>query len=305
MLWCAVGAGQEAQAPLVPGGAQTQAEAEAAKQREKELAEAKKAAEAQLKETITELKRVSTVAEQSGDLLGAVDAVLELRRVDPENATHLTRLLTLYERAGMQEKRVETYRELLKLKPGNATYTVGLGTALYRLGKTEEGRELWNSLLVEDKTPVNVFTSVGNAYRGEMLYEQALVVFEQALEYYTDNYSLLHNKAYVLEMLGRTDEAITFYELARAKTKNPAYIDSKLAKLYVVSGRRDDILKEKHDQALTMIEALAKKTKTVGEKLASQGKQDEARKHYERALALTESEELRTELQRALEKLGK
>lgn len=272
---------------------------------EEQAKKAKAAAEAQMKETIKSFAAASGVAEKCGDLPGAIEPTLRLRELEPENTKHLARLLALYQKAGMARKRVDVYHELLKLQPKNPSHTSGLATALYRLDQKDEAFKLWDGLLAGDKIPVGTYQTVGNAYKGQELYEQALHVYSEGLEHYSEDYSLLYHRGHALEMLGRNEEAIEAYEKARLHTKNPSSVDSKLARMYVVAGIRSKALQRKRDDAAAALEKLAKLNQELGDKLAQAGKHDDAKAAYEQALKWTSSEPLKKAAQQALDALAK
>ena len=265
-----------------------------------ELDAASEAVAAQKKEAVDSLSRLSAAAESAGNVPGAIEATLELRKLEPEQVNHLSRLLSLYQRAGMARKRLDVYRELLGLKPGNVTYTVGLASALYRIGDKEEAESLWRSLLTGEETPVSTFRSVTSAYRSEGLYEQALAIATEGLKHYEDDFSLLYEKGLALEMLTRNEEAIQVYEQARRQTKSPASVDAKLNRLYVVVGARGEALQRRRRAADAAIETLAELQRSLGDVLAKEGKIAEAVAAYQEALGLTASSELRAALEAAL-----
>ncbi len=286
------------------GGAKTATSAEATA--EKLAAEAKTAEEAQRKKTIDSLMRFLRIAERAGDLPGAIEATLTLRKIAPENERHLSRLLSLYAKAGRMEDRIDVYRELLELKPRNPTYTVGLGTALYRLNRKKQAYALWDGLLVGDKTPADTFRRVGNAYAAEKLYEQAIQVYTLGLSRFEDDYRLLYGKAQALELLGRNQEAIEAYETVRRHAAgNTMQIEAKLGRLYVLSGKQDAWIERRKEEAAAALEKLAECTMRLGERLAANGEVEEARSSYEKALSLTLSPNLRAEIRRLTAELEK
>ncbi|MCK5804568.1 MAG: hypothetical protein KAI66_17155 [Lentisphaeria bacterium] len=307
-------------APAKPKAMSAAAAKKAAEKAKKAADAAKKAAEkarkaaekkaraavaAEHKKAIGAVVHLSVAAEKAGDLPGAIKAMLEVRELDPKNIAHPARLLSLYHRAGQAEKRIDVYRDMLKLKPKNPTYTVGLGSALYRLKKKDEAYKLWNSLLMGDKTPVGTFRSVGNTYKSEQLYEQALVVFNRGLKQYKDDYHLLYGKAHTLEMLARNEEAIAVYEAARLKTKSKRSVDGKLSRLYVVIGDHGTWLQKMRDETTASVEKLAESHKVLGDALVAEKKTSDARSAYEKALAVTLSPKLKAQLNKILAGLPK
>ncbi len=117
---------------------------------------------------------------------------------------------SLFVRAKRHEEAVPLYRKAIASNPRYAPARQNLANALLALGRADDAEREARELLTLADTP-QARAALGSALREQGEFEQAFAEFERALSQAPGNLAIRHDRAIVLDKLGRCDEAVREY----------------------------------------------------------------------------------------------
>lgn len=172
---------------------------------------------------------------------------------------------------------------------------------------------LWRSAILVDEENAHAHNSAGTALLDQQRYEEALVCFERALEIKPWDGLARHNRALVLTLIWRHEEAFEEWRIALAVAKDEPATQAKilLFRGWAFEQTGDPLAAEQdYDRVIDSEEfdALqrARGFFRRGELFAAQGKMSRAAADWQRVLSLIEpTHELYGEAERALKKLAR
>lgn len=156
---------------------------------------------------------------------------------------------------------------------------------LAKAGRSGDAMESMRSALEHDPTDVDLWLEYGDVFvSGERL-EEALAVFERALQYAPAHPALLQRKAHALWLAGRFDDALACHDLVLARSPTDVMSLEERARLLLVAKRIEASLVAtvelvKHHPSLARGHA------RLGHTLGLLGRHPQALLAYDRALEL-------------------
>ena len=156
---------------------------------------------------------------------------------------------------------------------------------LAKAGRSGDAMESMRSALEHDPTDVDLWLEYGDVFvTGEHL-EEALAVFERALQYAPAHPVLLQRKAHALWLAGRVDDALACHDLVLARSPTDVMSLEERARLLLVAKRIEASLAAtvelvKHHPSLARGHA------RLGHTLGLLGRHPQALLAYDRALEL-------------------
>jgi tetratricopeptide (TPR) repeat protein len=184
--------------------------------------------EATWRDPVTLLEHAITVTERNDTaqaflgytLLGqnrTDDAALHCERaleINPHNETALFALAGVRTAQGRTEEAIESYRAVLRLRPRDEKTSYALGLLLLWQGHGDEAIRLIKS--TANRQPALLRPILQNALEETQAsrFQNALVLFELAVELAPNNADAQFGFGFALSRLGRSDEALAHYETA-------------------------------------------------------------------------------------------
>jgi len=101
---------------------------------------------------------------------------------NPQNDTYYDWLLRSYLMVSEFNKADSLVSHMLKMQPDNPRYQIGKADVLYRQGMEKEAHELWNKILRQNSTNLNIYAQVANSLIANRLWDEAVAVYLTAIE---------------------------------------------------------------------------------------------------------------------------
>lgn len=234
------------------------------------------------KEHVASLLRLASLHEGKGDAAGAIETLLEARRLQPKDANIANKLLSLYDRTAEPGKKIPIYLERLKERPNDVNNLIALGTTYYQADDKGKAREYWEKALATAAQKEQTYRSLSAAYRKFSLHHEAVVVMQKGCETLPKSYRLHYDLGSALEQAKRHPEAIAAYEKALTLTTNASYrsqADRRLTTLYKLTNTIDEALERHRKRVDALRQELGAMYWRLVADLAAAGKQEEAQKY--------------------------
>jgi Flp pilus assembly protein TadD len=157
-----------------------------------------------------------------GELEVAEAHYRESLAIEPQPAIY-NDLGFVLEREGMPEEAAEAYRKALELDPESASAHYNLGVSLARSGEFAEAETHLRAAL--KRTPnAQTYTGLGVVLLQQGKAEEAIASLRAAIEADPENAAAHQDLAQALEKLGRTDEARSEMETAKALNRDSSKV---------------------------------------------------------------------------------
>ena len=101
---------------------------------------------------------------------------------NPQNNTYYDWLLRSYLMISDLGKADSLVSDMLKREPDNPRFQIGKADVLYRQGMEKEARQMWEKILRQNATNLNIYAQVANTLIENRLWEEAVKVYLQAIE---------------------------------------------------------------------------------------------------------------------------
>lgn len=210
----------------------------------------------------------------------------------PDNYDVLGWLGMLYEADGDSDKVIRVYQKRIQIRPGHTTDYYKLATAFHSKGNYEKAREYAMKAIALKEDHVDALLIVGNTYKEERNFAEALRSYRRALELYSkkkegndqDIGRIQATMGELYEELDMLDDSLESYSEAYEKL-GYSYIEDKIAGIY--------LKQEKYSKATAMYQKRAKEAPrnsrthfNLAYAYFKNGKTREAIKEFEKALDL-------------------
>lgn len=129
-------------------------------------------------------------------------------RQKPKQDLVFYNLALIYEKMGETDLAVQNYRDAYSINPGDFLSCINLGNIAAEKQQWAEALEWYKKAEAIETQAEGVHANIGGAYIALGRYEEAEKAFDQALAINPDNIEALHNKAVLLAMKKRFQEAL-------------------------------------------------------------------------------------------------
>jgi len=182
----------------------------------------------------TALRGLLEIRIQQGNVQGAIAPLERLAELNPDQTEYRVLLAQAKQQVGDAEGAASEYRTILSQQPGDMNALQGLVGLMLSQSRPEAAIALLqDTLRIADEqnrvTPGSVNeTSVqlllGEVYAKEDRFEEAIAIYDQAIQTASDDFRPLLGKAIVLQAAGRQNEAQPLFDQASALAP-PQYQD--------------------------------------------------------------------------------
>lgn len=158
------------------------------------------------------------------DLPGAIAALEQLVKLKPEDTNYAILLAQAKQQTGDPEGAAQVYRSILNSQPGNINALQGLVNLLLDRDRPESAIGLLedtlktapqaNQIQPGSVDVVSVQVILGQVYAEGQRYEEALAVYDEAIEADPEDFRPIYAKAIVLQRQGKTQEAKPLFDTA-------------------------------------------------------------------------------------------
>jgi Flp pilus assembly protein TadD len=231
---------------------------------------------------------------------------------------------------------VQAWTLASKVAPDDANPPLALGTLYFKRGEMELAGKYFRDARALAPEWAEIYNNLGLIYAGQGEHEKAIASFRRALELEPGTSAIEHNLGLSLQAIRAYDEALTHYRQAiafgepqpgtlvnmaigyyetgqsaraAAAAQQALRYDQTSAPAYTVLGAveleaRQMALAVAHlRQAIVLDDGYSQAHFYLGVAYQALGKQDEAIAAFERALAATQDEEMRAEIQRHMRRI--
>jgi len=182
----------------------------------------------------TALRGLLEIRIQQGNVQGAIAPLERLAELNPDQTEYRVLLAQARQQVGDLEGAASDYRDILSRQPGDMNALQGLVGLMITQDRPEAAIALLqDTLRIADEqnqvTPSSVnVTSVqlllGQVYAEEERFDEAIAIYDQAIQTAGGDFRPLLGKAIVLQAAGRRDEATPLFEQASSLAP-PQYQD--------------------------------------------------------------------------------
>lgn len=144
----------------------------------------------------------------------AVDSLEKEIKDDPSNIDNQLSLGYAYQQEGRYEDALAQYDAVLAQNAANAGALYNKGVVLMALGRNKEGETVLWDLLKIAPDHVLAAKALGDYYVGNKHFKSALVALEPVIELQPQYADLQYLAGYSCEQLGRTADAVAYYQAA-------------------------------------------------------------------------------------------
>jgi Flp pilus assembly protein TadD len=169
----------------------------------------------------------------NGQYNEAISELTTAISLDPKLGEAHNLLGLAYEKKGMGDHAKEAFEKAVKVEPEDAQTLNNLGFSLYQNGNYRAAVDRLKRAAKLAPTDDRILNNLGLALCRLGKFEEAYKHFARAAGAYTGNL----NTARMLERFGRDDEAIKYYEAARAIDPHSTLAVARLTVLYKATGR--------------------------------------------------------------------
>jgi|GEM_PF-252141 len=172
----------------------------------------------------TALRGLLEVRIQQGDAEAAIAPLERLAALNPDVTDYQVLLAQTKQRTGDSEGAARVYREILSQQPGDMNALQGLVGLMVMEGRPEAAIALLqDTLRIADEqnqvspgsiSETSVQLLLGQVYAEEQRFDEAIAIYDQAIESDRQDFRPVLGKAIVLQADGQTDEADPLFRLA-------------------------------------------------------------------------------------------
>jgi len=163
---------------------------------------------------------------RQGDVQGAIEPLEKLAKLNPDQSDYTVLLAQAKQRVGDREGAAQAYRSILDTQPGNINALQGFVDLMLEQQRPEAAVSLLqDTLRTADErnrvTPgsvdvVSVQLLLGRVYAQQGRTQEAIALYDQAIEQNALDFRPVLGKALVLQAAGRTEEAKPLFDSAAA-----------------------------------------------------------------------------------------
>lgn len=184
----------------------------------------------------------------SGQLDQAEEECNKALKIMPTNVDAINTLGTILAKRDKNEEAIHRFDEVLKLSPRNFPALIGKGGALARVKKADEAALQYSAAAELMEMPDSIYMTsemcnlVGIALANLDKEDEAMALFQRAMELAPQRVETYNNLGRVLTLKGRTDEAIS--QLEHAISLSPCYSEAynNLGLVYLQAGYYEDAI---------------------------------------------------------------
>lgn len=187
----------------------------------------------------TALRGLLEIRIQQGNVEGAIAPLERLADLNPDQTDYQVLLAQAHQQLGDAEAAARVYRDVLSRQPGDMNALQGLVGLMIAQERPEAAVALLqDTLRIADEQnaaqpgSVNV-TSVqlllGQVYAEELRFEEAIAIYDQAIQGDSQDFRPVLGKAIVLQAAGRDDEAAPLF--TQASVLAPAQYQDQISQL--------------------------------------------------------------------------
>lgn len=187
----------------------------------------------------TALRGLLEVRIQQGDAAAALEPLERLAELNPDVTDYQVLLAQTKQRIGDSEGSARVYREILSQAPGDMNALQGLVVLMVMEGRPEAAIALLqDTLRIADEqnqvspgsiNQTSVQLLLGQVYAEEQRFDEAIAIYDQAIEGDRQDFRPVLGKAIVLQADGRTDDAAPLFRLASSLA--PAQYQDQISQL--------------------------------------------------------------------------
>jgi tetratricopeptide (TPR) repeat protein len=204
--------------------------------------------------------------------------------LDAEHADtlHLIGLISLH--AKQYDHAVEWISRAIRKNP-KTDYLTSLGSVLQKQGRRDEALAVFNKAIQLQPNDADLWSNIGKAHAEMGRPEDAIQYFQQAIKLNPDHWDTADKSAGILLGEGRAEEALVYLDLSdRLRPNMPATLQKRAVALYGL-GRFEEALAEAK-RAHAFDPANAEICNNAGAILRRLGREEEALPWFERALEM-------------------
>ncbi len=174
----------------------------------------------------TALRGLLEVRIQQGNIEAAIPPLEKLAQLRPDQADYMVLLAQVKQRSGDREGAAQAYRTILTTQPGNINALQGLSDLLVAEGRPQAAIALLQDTLqtagqANQVQPgsvdvISVQLLLGQIYAEQQRYDEAIAVYDQAIEANAQDFRPLLGKAIVLQAQGKKADADPLFASAAA-----------------------------------------------------------------------------------------
>lgn len=168
--------------------------------------------------------RLEMIRLQLADVQTVIEPLEKLVKLNPDRADYAVLLAQAKQYSGNREGAAQTYRNVLKTQPGNVNALQGLVTlfleeqrpeaAIGLLEDTLKSANQANQIQPGSVDVTSVRLELGRVYMAQSRFDDALKVYERAIEGDSGDFRPVLAKGMVLQEQGKADEAKPFFDKA-------------------------------------------------------------------------------------------
>ena len=187
----------------------------------------------------TALRGLLEVRIQQGDAAAAIEPLERLAALNPAVTDYQVLLAQTKQRTGDLEGAARIYRDILSQAPGDMNALQGLVGLMVMEGRPEAAIALLqDTLRITDEqnevspgsiNATSVQLLLGQVYAEEQRFDEAIAIYDQAIEGDRQDFRPVLGKAIVLQADGHTEEAAPFFRLASSLA--PAQYQDQISQL--------------------------------------------------------------------------
>ncbi|MCE0497430.1 MAG: tetratricopeptide repeat protein, partial [Methylacidiphilales bacterium] len=190
-----------------------------------------------------------------------------------------------WQRAWVYRSEANLWADTLAKNPSCCVAYTSLGNALFKEGQRDEAMALFQKALEINPRYDVAYNNVGGVLLQEGRVDEAIAQFQKCLEISPNHASAHNDLGNALLQKGRVDEAMTQYEKALEIDPNFAEADYNLGVALYQMGREDEAMVQ-FQKALAINSNYANAHDSLGEAFLQKGQVDEAMAHFQRALEI-------------------
>lgn len=229
--------------------------------------------------------RLAVIALQEGRPDDAIERLLRVQEIAPEQRRYREALGQAYAMAARHADAADIYRGLLLEDPSSADHWFELGSALQAQGALREAADAWLAVARRDPRQADALNNLGNCHRllGDSV--QARDAYRRALAVRPDDANALTNLGTLLQAEGRHEEALVLLRAALAADADAPSALVNLGVLLTELGQFEEAVSVL-ERAVVRDPGFAHAAYNHGNALHALGRVRDAEAQYRRALAL-------------------